>query len=107
MGSIQGELKQNLKVGCELVLAVVVSLLLPLDRGVVHLVDQDHQVLHPRRLHQHRVLSGLGSEDGQHFTSNKIIYSLYLFNFQAYPSLLQSDAFTLSCSSLMSRRAMI
>ena len=33
----------------------------PFDSGVVHFVDQDHQVLHPSSLHQHGVLSCLAA----------------------------------------------
>ena len=32
---------------------------IPVDGGVVHLVDEDDEVLHAGRLHQHRVLSRL------------------------------------------------
>ena len=50
-----------LEVGGQLVLAVVVALLAPLHGRVIHLVDQDHQVLHSRRLHQHGVLARLAA----------------------------------------------
>ena len=109
----------NLEVRCELVLAVVVSLLLPLDGRVVHLVDQDHQVLHPGSLHKHRMFSGLWIEQACLETCfNKrrtliIKHSRITFQFfKCFYCWVQVVGdlwypFKASCSSLMSRRAMV
>ena len=47
------------QVGRELLLDLVVARLVPVDRRVVHLVDEHDQVAHARRLHQHGVLARL------------------------------------------------
>ena len=59
---VLGRIETNpLEVRGQLVLAVVVPLFAPFDSWVIHLVDQDHQVLHTSSFHKHSVLARLST----------------------------------------------